>query len=259
MAEKLEVFLVEDDENDRNALIRQLQFMPEDFTVTGYTDDSEKALHMISRLKPHAVILDLELKRGGGDGLDLLTKLKPPQIQQKPFVLVTTNNISSTTHAAARGFGCDYIMTKNEGDYSPLKVANFLRTMKQPIFGNGAQKLRRTAQQPPQPDERQIKRRLRYELNILGLSNKSLGYGYITEAVILVLKGCRNNLAQRVAKLVHKSEKSVERAMQNEINRAWNRGDPDELQQLYTAHINPERGVPTVTELVYYYAQKFEE
>ena len=34
--------------------------------------------------------------------------------------------------------------------------------------------------------------------------------------------------------------------MQNAINRAWNSNDTETLLNCYTAHINPDRGMPTI-------------
>ena len=44
--------------------------------------------------------------------------------------------------------------------------------------------------------------------------------------------------------------------MQNAINRAWKTTDIDDLLRYYEARINSERGVPTSTEFIYYYANK---
>ena len=53
-----------------------------------------------------------------------------------------------------------------------------------------------------------------------------------------------------------KSDASVERAMQNAINRAWRHSDIEELLAHYTARIRSEKGVPTTLEFVFYYANK---
>ena len=59
-----------------------------------------------------------------------------------------------------------------------------------------------------------------------------------------------------MAKNYKKSDASVERAMQNAINRAWRVSDIEELLTHYTAKIHSEKGVPTTLEFVYYYANK---
>ena len=44
--------------------------------------------------------------------------------------------------------------------------------------------------------------------------------------------------------------------MQNAINRTWAGADKDELLSHYTAKIKSRKGVPTITEFIYFYAQK---
>lgn len=255
----LDLFVIEDDENDRNALIRHFGGSKE-FNVTGYTDNSEEALRQIKTLKPHAVILDLELKRGGGDGLDFLKKLRAENYGHI-YVVVTTNNISRVTHRAARALGCDYIMTKCEGDYSPKKVAELLSNVRPFLLNEtyGAAPQDKVTPAPAASDTNTVRRRVHYELNILGVNHKSVGYDYLTEAIIMAYNGCGGLFAQRVGKLLRKGEQSVVRAMQNAINRAWNGGDPEELARMYTAHVHSDKGVPTVNGFIYYYAQKIKD
>ena len=75
----------------------------------------------------------------------------------------------------------------------------------------------------------------------------------------MAYNGCDGLFAQHVGKLLRKGEQGVVRAMQNAINRAWNGGDPEELARMYTAHVHSDKGVPTVNEFIYYYAQKIKD
>lgn len=259
MAEKLTIFLVEDDEAARDLIIKEIRSLKDSCTLCGYAAGETRAFEEISRLQPDAVILDLELNRGDGDGVSLLKRIKAPSFPYNPYVFITTNNISTYTHEAVRRLGGDFIMTKNEGNYSPRGVVTFLLNIAPVILGHGGKNRLPAEYAPDKPDEKQLRRRMHYELNLLGVSNKSLGYGYITEAVILAYNGDGARLAQRVAALTGKNEQSVERAMQNAISRTWTTGDPDALSKLYTAHIRPDRGMPTVTEFIYYYVQKLRE
>lgn len=95
------------------------------------------------------------------------------------------------------------------------------------------------------------------ELDAVGINPKAIGYEYLTEAIIIATKGNVPNLARQIALKYNKTQASVERAMQNAINRAWSNCNPDDLARNYTAVINYERGVPTLTEFVYHYASKF--
>ena len=85
---------------------------------------------------------------------------------------------------------------------------------------------------------------------------KAIGYKYLTDAILLVMEGHTNNLCTTIGDKYSKTDASVERAMQNAINNAWRSNDIDELLKHYSARINSDRGVPTLTEFVYYYANK---
>ena len=44
--------------------------------------------------------------------------------------------------------------------------------------------------------------------------------------------------------------------MQNAINRTWTTSDLETLTQAYTGKISSSKGSPTVTEFIFYYANK---
>ena len=64
------------------------------------------------------------------------------------------------------------------------------------------------------------------------------------------------HLSRSLVKIYQKSEKSIERAMQNAIKRAWDTNDIDTLLRHYTAYIRPDKGFPTLMEFICYYANK---
>lgn len=105
MENVLEILLVEDDPVACNEIICEIDNDPENFRLIGITNNSSRAFQYVADASPDAVILDLELHHGGGDGLDFLRQLKEAQIARPPFILVTTNNISTITHKAARELG----------------------------------------------------------------------------------------------------------------------------------------------------------
>lgn len=72
----------------------------------------------------------------------------------------------------------------------------------------------------------------------------------------MTIKEKSPNICRALAEKYKKNDFSIERAMQNAINKAWRTSDIDDLLTNYTAHINTEKGVPTLTEFIYYYANK---
>lgn len=253
---ELTVLLIEDDqfacEEIRN-YIDQL----DDMHLLGITDDSNKALDMVQYCIPDAIILDLELHEGGGNGLFFLSKLHDLGLEKLPYILITTQNTSNVTLEAARQLGADFIITKYERDYSAQKPVELLRMMRNAIQRHSTPDTTVPTLSPAEQN-RKLTIRIHRELDAIGISPKAIGYEYLTEAIIIATNEPVPNLSRAIAsKHAGKTPASVERAMQNAINRAWSNGNPEDLARNYTAVINYERGVPTLTEFIYHYANRF--
>ena len=83
-----------------------------------------------------------------------------------------------------------------------------------------------------------------------------MGYRYLIDAIQIIMKEPTHNVCSIIGNTYHKTEASVERAMQNAINKAWKTSDINDLLLYYTAKISSDKGVPTVTEFIYYYVHK---
>lgn len=252
----LEILLVEDDQTACKELVQAVDNNPDDFNLIGITNNSSRAYQYVVESCPDAVILDLELHHGGGDGLEFLKRLKDSQLSRTPFILVTTNNISEVTHEIARKLGADFIMTKSQEGYSAKSVLEFLKITKSVILNRRNQNQSSGFEESPTQAAKRLQRRICLELDKIGISAKSFGYNYLIDAITITIKEPTQHLCDRIAEKHRKSATSVERAMQNAINRAWNTADIQDLLDNYTAKIKSDKGVPTITEFIYYYAQK---
>ena len=94
MQQKLMVLLVEDDIQACEAIV-DCCLSSNDITLTNVTNNSVKAIEMIQSYLPDAIILDLELHHGSGNGFQVLQGLKGLHLDHKPYILVTTNNTSA--------------------------------------------------------------------------------------------------------------------------------------------------------------------
>lgn len=256
MDNKLSILLVEDDDGACKAIKQYIDEL-DDVSLVGVVDNSDKALECVRTCLPEAVILDLELHQGRGNGLLFLSELKQLDLAFFPFILITTNNSSSVIYDYARQVGADFIMAKHQADYSAKNVVDFLRVMKNTIQSKIASKAPEhyTTESPEQRTKR-ITRRISLELDYIGISPKHVGYKYLTDAIQLVIKEPTNKLCTIIGTKYGKTESSVERAMQNAIDKAWRTSDIDDLLEHYKAKISSEKGTPTLTEFIYYYANK---
>lgn len=252
----LSILLVEDDSVACNEFIDYIE-KEDNISLISVTNNSEEAIDYIKDTLPDAIILDLELHNGNGNGLSVLQNLKRLHLNKKPYILITTNNSSQITYDSARYLGADFIMYKHQEDYSTENVLDFLKIItpilmrkkhiSEPLFQSSKSSETKT---------KRIIRRIDTELNHIGISPKSIGYQYLVDAIDMVIKHPMQNLCNVIGKKYGKTEASVERAMQNAINRAWRTSDIDDLLKFYTARINSDKGVPTLTEFIYYYANK---
>lgn len=253
---KLSILLVEDDEVACEEIKRHIENF-DDVSLAGSTNNSRDALEYVKNFLPEAVILDLELHQGGGNGLLFLSELKQLDLPFHPYILITTNNTSTVTYAYARESGADFIMSKHQAGYSARGAVEFLRMLKPAIFSKieSDSPEHKTTESPEQKTKR-IVRQISVELDYVGVSPKHVGYQYLSDAIQLVLDKPRNNLCAIIGEKYGKTEASVERAMQNAIDKAWRISDIEDLIKHYTARISSEKGIPTITEFVYYYANK---
>lgn len=259
MENKLEILLVEDDEQDCIELIKAVDNKPDYFNLIAVTNNSERALQHVQDSQPDAVILDLELHHGGGDGIDFLMKLKDAKLPRTPYILVTTNNISTLTHETARNLGADFILTKNQKNYSADYVLGLLKATKSIILNRRSVTNAEgviSYEETPTLKEKRIQNRIDTELLKLGVNPKDVGYDYLVEAIAMIMKEPITRICGVIGKNHNKTEASVERAMQNAIDRTWRNADTDVLEKNYTAIIRSDRGTPTVTEFIHFYARK---
>ena len=252
----LSILIIEDDVAACRELRQYIEKIS-DLKLAGITGDSDEGIEMIRSMLPDVVILDIELHHGHGNGILFLAKLNTLMLPMRPYILITTNNSSNITYESARQLGADFIMSKHKPDYSAQYVIEFVRMMQHAIL----------SRQPSNPEllekedsfEKNLPaytRRVYRELDWVGISPRNIGYRYLADAILLIMKDPSANVYRELADANKKSDASVERAMQNAINRAWRHSDIEELLTHYTAKVRSEKGVPTTLEFVYYYANK---
>lgn len=255
MSKVLSILLVEDEHAPCQNFIDEIE-KRDNFNLVGITNNDLKALEYIKNTQPDILILDLELHFGSGSGLNVLCNLKDIPLKNTPYIVVTTNNSSPITYESARELGADYIIPKHQDNYSEKYVLDFLDMIAPSILRKSETSGVEIKALTRHDTEKHINRRIMQELNQVGISPKSVGYKYLVDAIKLTMEQPVHNLCSIIGKTYGKTESSVERAMQNAINRAWATSDIDDLLTYYTARISSSKGVPTLTEFIYYYANK---
>lgn len=251
----LKILLVEDEQAECREITRYIDTL-EDVQLVAVTNTVCGALKHVQDYLPDAVILDLELHRGGGNGMQFLQELQIIKPKPFPYILVTTNNTSFITHENTRKLGADFIMVKSQSDYCAESVIDFLRALKNTIHSSQARLTERETEETPDQKRKRLYARVSSEMERIGISPKATGRKYLIDGIIMLYDGLPHNICGTIAQKYTKSDASVERAMQNAITATWRKTDIEDLETFYTARINSARGVPTITEFLHYYADK---
>ena len=252
----LSVLLVEDEENICRELTECIA-KDDGLKLASVTNNSHEALELVRMHLPNVIILDLELNYGGGNGIHFLHELHKMQLDLPPYILVTTHNMSDVTLEQARKLGADFTLTKYEANYSAQYVVDNINLMRYAIRQKNISKGLEIPISPAETD-RKIMTRIQRELDLVGINPSAVGYKYLVDAIFLTYKGESRNIAKVLAPKYRKTDKSIERAMQNAIKHAWTTNDVEELLKHYTARVNIDRGCPTLMEFIFHYAMKIE-
>lgn len=262
MDRKLEILLVEDNEDECLKLKGRVELEYEEFTFIGVTDNQKTAFEIIKNSIPDVIVLDLELHQGGGNGLSLLQQIKAENLPFPPYILITTANVSAITHETARALGADFIMTKKQTDYSPKAVLDFLKIVKPAIINrrNSSCEVSSAAtEETENTRKKRIEKQITLELNNIGIKTGVKGFKYLIKAIAYYIDGSYERINSLVAKEYGVTPTSVDRAMQNAINHAWSSTDVETLYKNYKAQIRQGKDAPTLMEFISYYAIKIKE
>ncbi len=250
MDNKLYILIIEDD-NDTCARLEKCIDANESMYIAGITGSSTEGLKCITNCRPNVVILDLELMYGEGDGISFLRDLKALNPSVFPFIIVTTNNPSTSIHELTRSLGVDYIMYKHQKGYSEQSVIDFLDITKDFIVNN--HKPDECAEVPEVEHKKKLSLAVKNELNRLGVSPKLIGYTYLYEGILILLEDNTSNVFNILSGKYNKSIQSIQRSMQTAINKTWAVSSISTLEKYYTNRIRPDKGAPTVMEFIHYY------
>ena len=255
MDRPLSVLLIEDEPLDCQEMIQQIE-ATKDILLVGVTNNIIKAMEYVTDSLPDAIILDLELHKGYGNGLTFLDSLRKMDLSIPIYVLVTTNNISHITHESVRKMGADFIMVKSQEDYSAKSVVEFLISLKNIIQGNRRTRISSESADSPEEKRQRITNRILTELDRIGIPPNAVGRNYLIDGILLVMNGQTEKIYAAISVKHDKTDASVERAMQNAIAKAWRTSHIDDLERHYTARIHSSKGVPTAMEFIFHYAEK---
>lgn len=186
------------------------------------------------------------------------------KLKSRPYILAVTSLTDSYTQDYARELGADLVIDKKEKPYSEQRCIDTLLQMKGFIQRRYCTKEQREYMRAS-PEEREalLTRQIHQELNLVGLKGPRrfgppAGFDDLTAAIRLKIMKPDKHYRDEVAATQGTSAAALERSMQWVINRAWRTADFESLGN-YKGRYSNMRTVPTVSELVDYYAEKIKK
>ena len=254
----INILLVEDDIQDCK-IIKDYVDARDDVKLVKIANSSKEAIKDIKVYVPDAIILDIELNNGEGSGLQVLEQIKELNLDLKPVIVITTNISSKTVYTYAHNNGADLVFHKLKDDYSPeLIIENILLLCK---INKTENRNRTTSTETVNDVRNKLSDRINRELNLIGISSHLIGRKYIHDAIIYIIENDKDkeNVFLHLAKKYKKGNSTIGRSIQTAIEHAWRKSPIEDLQKYYTAAVNYNTGVPTPTELIYYYVEKIKK
>lgn len=256
----MKLMLIEDEKKEQDKFKKLAEKM-NDVTFVKITNSTEEGIKCLKENDIDGVILDLELNSGTGNGFEFLEKLKITKLSKIPKIVVTTNVYSDSVYDYLHQNKVDFIFYKKQENYNVENVINTLLLLNN--YTNTASTDIKEIEEEKAKQEKLIAEKVNYELDLIGIASHLQGRKYLFDAITYLLSEEGENSQVSINQYLlskHKRPTStINRAMQNAIVRAWRVTAIEDLEKLYTAHINYNTGVPTPVEFIYYYVDKIKK
>ena len=214
----------------------------EDCEVVKSVTNGKDAYHEIINLKPDVVITGIVMPNI--DGLAVIRKINDTPMESKPSFIVVTQVNNSMLMQKAMDLGAKYYLLR------PLDYSVLIDLIRENAKDNlkGVKRAR--------DEEYNTEMRITETIQRVGIPAHIKGYHYIRTAITMMTKDMElahsvtKVLYPAVAKKFETTPQRVERAIRHAIEVAWNRGDPQVLNDMFGYTIDADRGKPTNSEFI---------
>ena len=218
------------------------------FEVVGVAHDGKRAYEMVLELKPDVLLVNVILPFL--DGLAVLGKINTCTVLgKKPKTIVFSPTAHENIINAAMNHGASYYLIK-PFEFSVLRDRIVDVTAEKLITGVGEMK------------NKDVETNITVYIQQLGVPAHIKGYQYIRDAISMVIddmdaiNSITKVLYPTVAKHYNTTPSRVERAIRHAIEVAWDRGNPDVLNDFFGYTILSSKGKPTISEFIAMIADK---
>ncbi len=248
---KKKTVVIVDDNREFCASIRDYLYTNDRYEVIGIACDGKVGYEMVMEHRPDVLLTDIVMPVM--DGLTLMSRIANNTVlSKKPKIIAFSASGYDSIIANATRLGAEFYFIK------PFDIGALVDRMDDI-----------TSERPKENDPVHMASRTKdLETNItmyiqqLGVPAHIKGYQYIRDAIMMVIEdmdainSITKFLYPTVAKHYNTTSSRVERAIRHAIEVAWDRGNPDILNELFGYTILSTRGKPTNSEFIAMIADK---
>ena len=240
--------VVADDNKEFCRTMREYFAACEDIELIGVAFDGKEAYEMVLQTKPDVLLTDVVMPNL--DGLGVLSKINnSPELAKKPNVIVISAIGNDKIIRSAMNLGAQYYIIK-PADLSV--IADRVREFKENMSMFKSVKIPNKSQD----GSFDLEMGVTAIIQKIGVPAHIKGYQYMRDAIIMVIKdmdainSVTKILYPTVAKKYNTTSSRVERAIRHAIEVAWDRGDPEVLDEMFGYTILSSKGKPTNSEFI---------
>lgn len=248
MSKIIKVAIVDD--NDR--ILKALKGMIENdpgMELAGMGYDGEEALRIAKDKKPDVLLMDLIMPKL--DALSVMDRIKEECGESIPKIMILTAVSNERITEDLFSCGASYVLLK---PFDVDMVKNRVRQIaseKQPVMRNGAAECA-----GPKASAVNLEAEVTRLIHEVGVPAHIKGYQYLRDAIQMCVKdmdmlnSITKILYPEIAKKYNTTASRVERAIRHAIEVAWNRCNPESVEELFGYTINSCKGKPTNSEFI---------
>ena len=222
-----------------------------DMEVVGTAANGEETINIIKNTSPDVVLLDIIMPQL--DGISVMQRIRDDKTCASPaFIVISAVGMEDVTEDAFDKGAAYYIMKPFDNEMLINRIKYVGKVHNAPSDNKRNIVIKDTVNHKKYVLENEITGMI----HEIGVPAHIKGYQYLRESITLavndpdIINSITKILYPTIAKKFETTPSRVERAIRHAIEVAWNRGNPDVLNNLFGYTISNGKGKPTNSEFI---------